>query len=344
MSLCRRLILLCSLALASGALMAQAPEAPATTQLTPLEGLSQPIQSPDVERCHRPDCIIAKRGTAVVTVADIMAKMNTLEKAQQDLFLSDAKQINKTIENMLILRQIANEADRAKAEQDVVLKARLNQVQDEVLAVYQLDQVRAQRIPGDFHRLAREYYLANKATMRTPKLVTVRHLLIDAKSRGDVLAKAMIETLAKDLKGADDKRFTDAVIESSEDPSKAANGGIMQLTEGNTDFDPTFAAAALGLTKIGEISAPVRSEFGYHLIQLVASTPSKSQTFEEAEPAIVKKLKEDAQRRVTIEYRSEVSAMGPLEVYPENLEGLVYGDDAGADGKAASAKDSGDAK
>lgn len=280
--------------------------------------------------CHEPSCPVAKRGTAVITVADVTAKVKALEPKQQTALMSDPKQFNKMLENLLILRQIANEVDAATAAQDVVLQARLKMAADEIIAVYRLDQIRAERVTADFDRLAHEHYLTHMSEMKTPKQMTVRHLLIESRKDGEVAAKAKAEELARKLQGADDKRFSEMVMEVSDDPSKASNGGIFHLTEGTTEMDQEFLRGALALTEVGQISPPVHSQFGFHLIQLIEFTPAKVVPFEQAKPAIVEKLRSEANRRVVTEYRTDLTIGEQLEFFPKNLEGLMYGEDAAA--------------
>ena len=280
--------------------------------------------------CTDPACPVAKRGTAVITVADVTAKVQALEPKQQNALMSDPKQFNKMLENLLILRQIANEVDAAKVADDVVLQARLKMAYDEIVAVYRLDQIRAERVTADFERLAHEHYLTHMSEMKTPKQMTVRHLLIESRQLGEAAAKAKAEQLAKDLQGADQKRFSEVVMEISDDPSKTGNAGIFHLTEGTTEMDQEFLQGALALTEVGQISPPVHSQFGYHLIQLIELTPAKVVPFEQAKTAIVDKLRSESNRRVVTEYRTAFTIGTQLEFFPLNLEGLVYGEDAAA--------------
>ncbi len=280
----------------------------------------------DAKPCVAYDCPVAKRGTAVITVADVTAKVRSLEPKLQSALLSDPKQINKMLENMLMLRQIANEIDPADAQKDVLLQARLKQAYDEVVAVYRLDQVRAERVTGDFEMLARERYLTNMASMKTPKQLVVRHLLIESRKRGEEAALARAKELAAELGGADQQRFQDMVLEASDDPSKAQNAGLLNLAENTTEIDPDFKQGAFALTQVGEISPPVYSQFGYHLIQLIEVTPSKVVPFEEAKTAIIKSLRDEARRNVVLEYRTDLSISGELEHYPQNLEALIVED------------------
>ena len=54
----------------------------------------------------------------------------------------------------------------------------------------------------------------------------------------------------------------------SEDPGSKDNGGQYTINRNDKNWDPTFLATAFRL-KEGQISAPVKSKFGYHIIELV---------------------------------------------------------------------------
>lgn len=275
---------------------------------------------PAFAACAQRTCPLATRGGATVTLADLEAKLSTLDEKSQQSVLSDPKSLGNVIENLLITRQLALRADREKALHDPVVQARIQQLTDEVLSVYQLDQIRAERIRGDFERLAREHYQTHKSEMIRAREVVVRHILVDTKSRPESEAKAKVDALSVTLAKADAQVFADAVITHSDDPGRGLNAGIYTLMEDDSQFDPAFAAAAFALTSPGQISPPVRSQYGYHLIQLLEQKPAGTVPFADVRQTIIKKLQQDARRRVVSEYRSEVMAEGELVSYPENLE------------------------
>lgn len=270
--------------------------------------------------CATLDCPLASRGGATVTLADLEAKLTTLDEKSRQSLLSDAKALGNVIENLLITRQLAQKVDSEQALADPVIKARVQQLMDEVFSVHQLDRIRAERIQGDFDRLAREHYLTHKSEMVRGREAVVRHILIDTNQRSDAEAKARIDALAVTLANADQKAFADAVYANSDDPGRGINGGIYTVPAGQSEFDPAFAAAALALEKPGQISPPVKTQFGYHLIQLLELKPEGTVPFEDVRETIVERLRQDARRRVVSEYRSEVMAEGELKSYPENLE------------------------
>ncbi len=75
------------------------------------------------------------------------------------------------------------------------------------------------------------------------------------------------------IKGAS---FSDFARRYSGDPVSAANGGDLGTVE-KGKFVPTFEAAAFAL-ELNEISQPVESPFGWHVIQLIAKTSSSITT------------------------------------------------------------------
>ena len=128
---------------------------------------------------------------------------------------------------------------------------------------------------------ALKYYNANKATYVTPKTREVRHILVSSKSLADT-----IETKLKN--GAS---FAALAKKYSKDTGSAAQGGKLCVAHGGTSGAcqqtvPPFDKAAFSL-KTNELSQPVKSVYGYHIIQaLGAVKPSHTQTFAEVKSQI----------------------------------------------------------
>lgn len=136
----------------------------------------------------------------------------------------------------------------------------------------------------------RAAYEAEAERFGTPERRTASHILIEAK-RGDAAAeKAALESATairkKLLAGAD---FAAVARESSADSGSAAAGGDLgEIRPGAMVAE--FEAAVKAL-KAGEISEPVQTQFGYHIIKLTSLVPAKRQPFESVRPAILAELK-----------------------------------------------------
>ncbi|MDE6555896.1 MAG: peptidylprolyl isomerase [Duncaniella sp.] len=123
-----------------------------------------------------------------------------------------------------------------------------------------------------------------------PGSVEVRHILKTTRGMSPEMAKARkatidsIYTLLKN--GAD---FADLAARFSDDPGSAPKGGMLgKIGPGETvsSFEQTAFALA-----DGEISEPIRSEYGYHIIQTLAHHPRKS--LAEVRPSILRTIARD---------------------------------------------------
>jgi len=128
---------------------------------------------------------------------------------------------------------------------------------------------------------AQKYYNANKTSFTTPKTREVRHILVNDKGLAE-----QIETKLNN--GAS---FAALAKKYSKDKGSAAQGGKLCVAHGGSSGAcsqtvPPFDKAAFSL-KTNEISQPVKSVYGYHIIQaLGAVKPAHTQTFEEVKSQI----------------------------------------------------------
>lgn len=272
------------------------------------------------------ECPLAKRGGAVVTVADLQARISPLSEREKGILIGDGKQLEMMVDNMLLNRQLTLQLEGQLDESDPVLTAQLRQARENVLAVAQLNRIRNERIAGDFEELAREHYATTKSTLVKPREVKVRHLLVGLEGRSVAEAESIAKELSSQMASASDAIFAAKVNELSDDSGKSINGGIYNVSEHDSHYDSAFSSAALAMDKPGSMSQPVRTQFGFHLIRLLEVTPAGQMSFEEAKPQLIEKVRTDIRRRVVSEYRNELSQKGDLEIFPENLRYVVVED------------------
>jgi parvulin-like peptidyl-prolyl isomerase len=103
----------------------------------------------------------------------------------------------------------------------------------------------------------------NKVFFAPVEEVKAAHILISTKNRSDEQALQLAQEIEKNLTTAN---FAEYAKRLSEDPGSGANGGELGWF-GKGTMVSEFEAAAFGL-KVGEISSPVKSQFGYHIILL----------------------------------------------------------------------------
>lgn len=120
-------------------------------------------------------------------------------------------------------------------------------------------------------------YEEQKAQYTTPERRKVSHILLAVESEeaaASVQEKAL-KLRERLMKGED---FSNLAKEVSDDKESAVKGGDLGFVDKET-MDPAFSSAAFALAK-GEISQPVKTPFGFHLIKLTELTPAVIKPYE----------------------------------------------------------------
>jgi peptidyl-prolyl cis-trans isomerase D len=137
----------------------------------------------------------------------------------------------------------------------------------------------------------RQLYESEIDRFTQPERRDVRHILITVDPNADAAtaeaAKARIMAIRKKIESGAD--FAKVAKEDSQDPGSAAQGGDLGFIEKGL-MDPAFDQAAFAL-KQGELSEPVRTRFGYHLIQVTKIDPSKVKPFAEVKDQLLAQAK-----------------------------------------------------
>jgi parvulin-like peptidyl-prolyl isomerase len=124
------------------------------------------------------------------------------------------------------------------------------------------------------------HYEANKSDYQEGESVTASHILVKTEPE----AKALLE----ELKGGKD--FAELAKEKSTGPSAPQGGSLGSFGRGR--MVPDFEKVAFAL-KAGEVSDPVKTRFGWHVIKVTEHTEGKQQDFEQAKEEIRKTLVSD---------------------------------------------------
>jgi parvulin-like peptidyl-prolyl isomerase len=137
---------------------------------------------------------------------------------------------------------------------------------------------------AQFEAHARELYLATRDRYRVGDQVAASHILFGSKgrSREDALKLAQ-DARAKLVAGAD---FNTLAKQVSDDPSAKQNGGHIDYFD-RKQMDPAFSNAAFALKNVGDLSEPVLSSFGYHVIRLDGRRAGRIKSFDEVKDAIL---------------------------------------------------------
>jgi peptidyl-prolyl cis-trans isomerase D len=160
----------------------------------------------------------------------------------------------------------------------------------------------------------RSQYLQDQKTLYSlPEKRRASHILVKVASDAPPAqvkgAEEKIRKALQRIRSGED--FGKVAKEVSEDSTASSGGDLGYFTRDQMVKEFSDAAWAL---KVGEVSEPVRSPFGFHLIRLTDSQPAKELSLEEARPKVLAGLKEgraraEARRRAD-DFEAKLKTMG----------------------------------
>jgi peptidyl-prolyl cis-trans isomerase C len=184
---------------------------------------------------------------------------------------------------------LVREAKKQGLDKSPALKTEMELTQQTVLVrAYMADYLKAHPVPED---ALRKEYDAIKGQIGD-KEYKVRHILVDKEDE----AKEIIAALQKGEK-------FEKLADRSKDTGSKANGGDLDWNA-PANFVKPFADAMVALPKGKFTTTPVKSQFGWHVIEVDDIRDAKVPTFEEVKPQLSQRM----QGQVVDKYLRELRA------------------------------------
>lgn len=300
-----RTICLAALLGAAPAIGSFAQEAPAPEAAAPAE--------------IAPETVVATVGGEEITEADLSF---AAEDLAQDLAQMPAEERRAFLLRVLIdMKVMAGAAETAGMDQTELFAQRLNYLKERALRrAYFADAIAGQVT----EEAVRAEYDKVVADFQPQEEVRARHILVETKEEADAI-KAELDA------GGD---FATIAQEKSIDPGSGANGGDLGFFAKGM-MVPEFETAVFALANPGDVSAPVQSQFGWHIIKLEEKRESSPPAFEQVAPQI----QQQVLMRVFNEKVEELMAGVTVEVTDPELKATMDAQDAAqatpAEGEAA---------
>lgn len=245
------------------------------------------------------------------------------------------------IDEFLIERKIA--ADKVEASPEEVtqalneFKARFpdetvyasflehNKITEDVIRGDIAKDVALRKIIAKSHNLevdeakVKAFYEENKPRFEQQEEVQASHILLKIEEGADdatvAARKKEAEAIVKEAR-AKDADFAALAKAKSEGPS-AETGGALDFFPKNR-MVPEFSEAAFKL-KNGEVSDPVRTQFGYHIIKVTDRRDARIVPFEEVQPMIEEQLKNEVIREAMTQFLEDLKKDVKIERHEDNL-------------------------
>lgn len=244
---------------------------------------------------------LAKVNGRPVTDKDIAAALGTLNEGQRATLLADPNAKRQILLNVIDQELIAQEAEKAKLDQDQEYKEAMATLKKQFLANRQLNKILTPKLTDE---AARKYYEAHKLQFNTDTARVMHILLNDEKQAREVTKQAQ----------AADADFQALAEKVSKDPSAKNNRGDLGYIA-RVQMVPEFNDAVFNATD-GQIIGPVRTAFGYHVIKIVERKVGKTLPYTEIELTVKNALQKDLLNA----YSAGLKKTAKIEIHEEALK------------------------
>ncbi len=262
----------------------------------------------------KPDTVLASSARAKVTYEDFLAELERLPEDNRLEFMLSQKRVATVVENMLINKIMAAEAQQSGLQNNPKAAAEIRNQTEKILAKYRREELEATAPKIDLLPLAREIFLTRLKNFERPAVYTSWHTLIKTKDR---TREAALQ-LAKLVKAkVDAGEPLEAIARQySDDESVTINAGFIRPTP-LSYIDAGFATA-LEKLKPNE-STIVETDYGVHIVRLLKMVPRNRPTFEDLKPEMLAEAEKNYRQRIVDSYLNKLRSDPAMKVDAEAI-------------------------
>lgn len=148
---------------------------------------------------------------------------------------------------------------------------------------------------------AKAFFESNQDLFKPEVSASAKHILVEDKETADKVLEEIKDGLS----------FADAAMKYSSCPSKEQGGALGEFTRGR--MVPEFEEATFKM-KPGEISEPVKTQFGYHIIELESITNPEDVSFDEVKDQVMQQVTANKQNAAYAAKQDELKAKYTVEI------------------------------
>jgi peptidyl-prolyl cis-trans isomerase C len=263
------------------------------------------------------DSVLVESPQVKITGLDLEARMQRIPEEHRTEVLGSKARIARLLEDLLVNRTLAQRAREEGLDKTPLFRRDVELVEEGMLTKMWLDkQVKEMKLPS-FEARAKELYRLNEKQYEIPEQVHASHILVDTKNRSKEEALERAKEIRNKL--VQGEPFEAAAEEFSDDPSVKDNKGDLGFFDAKKMVKP-FSIAAFAMNKPGEISGPVYTQFGYHLIKFHERKPAKLRPFDEVKGEIIDDLKSKYEQEYRLRLVSKIKTDPSLKLYQEEVD------------------------
>lgn len=268
--------------------------------------------------------VLAKINTKTITKQDFIKKLNSLPEWARGRFTSQEGK-RQFLDEIIKEEILYQEALKTGLDKDEDFRSKMEEFKRMTLLSTLLKKEVEEKVKVDENEV-KDFYEKHKDTFNIGEEVTAKHILVDTIEEAQDIQRRIL---------VNKEDFSKLAKSVSKDHASAENGGDLG-TFSRGRMVPEFENAAFSL-KPGEISEPVKTSFGYHIIQVVGRKKGKERSFDEVEDIIERQLTVEKQKNIFETYIKNLKEKSAkVEIREEGLKKFMEEKIPGADDQPVS--------
>ena len=244
--------------------------------------------------------ILAKVGGLAIMESEVEEMVMTLRQRGQNYDHPQGRAA--ILEQLIANKLLLIEAQKNLYEHNAAFKAQLEKVKEDMLINFAASKV-LDEVKDATEDEVKKYYDDNMDKFQKGESVNASHILVDSEDKAnEILAKI----------NAGEVSFEDAARENSTCPSKDNGGNLGEFTKGQ--MVPEFDEAVFSM-EVGTISAPVKTQFGYHLIKLISKSEASTYAFDEIKAQLTDMVNQEKKQSAFQSKINQLKILYPVDKF-----------------------------
>ena len=243
--------------------------------------------------------VLAVVGGCEVKESDLNNVVKRYPRDKQAFFTTDQgkKQLLDQVIGFELMYQFGKKNGYDSSEE---YKIELEKLQKELLTQLVVNKVLSEITITDEEAL--EFYNGNQEMFKQPETVSAKHILVATEEACKNIKEEIVNGKLT---------FEEAARKYSTCPSKDNDGNLGDFSKGM--MVPEFEDVAFTLS-IGEVSEPVKTQFGFHLIKVESKNEAINKPFEEVKSMVVNQLMQERQQKKYVDFIEELKKQYGVEI------------------------------
>jgi peptidylprolyl isomerase len=256
--------------------------------------------------CARVALMASLAAPAPLLAQDAVGTMGSQQLRTQDLkrvidaqppevrkqLATDLSALDRLVRSELVRQAILTEARQKQWDKKADVQLLMERARDQVLITSYVNDLARPAASYPSEDEIKGFYEASKASFTVPAEYQLAQIFVQAPDESDKVAVAAALKKASDLAARVQRApndFAKIARESSEHKDSAAKGGDLGWLP-ETQLIPEIRASVVRMTK-GELSPPIRSTTGWHIVRLIDRKPSTTRPLSEVRDTIVANMR-----------------------------------------------------